>query len=102
MAIKRFVIGLGVGLAAGYFLRPTIEGERLTPERVLKEVKQKVASTHAISGSWIHMLPEKIERNHLSYEVYRGGLSTTTEQGTVQYEFLADTKTGTVIALQPA
>ncbi len=100
MAIKRFVVGVGLGLAVGYFLRPTIERERMTPERALKEVKKTVARTHAISGSWIHMLPETIERNHITYDVYRGGLSTTTEAGTVQYDFFVDTKTGTLIDLQ--
>lgn len=102
MAIKRFIAGLGLGLAVGYLLRPTIGCDRITPERALKEVKKTVARTHVISGSWIHMLPETIERNHISYDIYRGGLSTTTEEGTVQYEFLVDTKTGTLIDLQTA
>ncbi len=100
MAIKRFIVGLGCGLAVGYLLRPKLENEKITPERALKEVKKVVSRNHAISGSWIHMLPETIEQNHISYDVYRGGLSTATEDGTVQYEFLVDAKTGTLLNLQ--
>ncbi|NEU29986.1 hypothetical protein GN156_04235 [bacterium LRH843] len=102
MPIKRFIAGIGIGLAFGYLLRPAIEGERMTPERALKEVKKAIAHSHAISGSWIHMLPETIEKNHITYDVYRGGVSTTTEEGTVQFEFLVDMKTGTLIHLESA
>lgn len=102
LAIKRFIAGVGIGLALGYVLRPSLQSERLTPERALKEVKKTASQAFAISGSWIHMLPETIERNHISYEVYRGGLSTTTAEGTVQYEFFVDTKTGALLDLQPA
>lgn len=100
MAMKRLITGVGIGLALGYLLRPKIESERISPEHALKEVKRTVAKNHAVSGSWIHMLPEKVEQNHVTYDVYRGGISTTTDEGTVQYEFLVDSGTGTLINLQ--
>jgi predicted small secreted protein len=98
--IKRFVAGLGIGLAAGYLLGPTLKCEKISPEKALKEVKKAVSQTYAISGSWIHMIPETVERNNISYTVYRGGLSTTTKEGTNQYEFIVDTKSGTLLDLQ--
>ncbi|WP_100373809.1 PepSY domain-containing protein [Bacillus sp. FJAT-45037] len=100
MSMKRFALGIGIGLAAGYFLKENLTCESTSPERALKNVKKTVSSRHAISGSWIHMIPETIEREHVQVEVYRGGISTTTETGTVQYEFLADTKTGTLLELK--
>jgi predicted small secreted protein len=102
MSIKRFALGVGIGVVAGYFLRPSLEAEKVSPEKALKEVKKTVSSTHAISGSWIHMIPETVERENVRVEVYRGGISTTTESGTVQFEFLADTKTGTLLELKAA
>jgi predicted small secreted protein len=98
--IKRFVAGLGIGLAAGYLLGHTLKCEKISPEKALKEVKKAVSQTYAISGSWIHMIPETVERNNISYTVYRGGLSTTTKEGTNQYEFIVDTKSGTLLDLQ--
>ncbi|KHF39671.1 PepSY domain-containing protein [Halalkalibacter okhensis] len=98
--VKRFIAGLGIGLAAGYLLGPSLKGEKISPEKALKEVKKAVSKTYAISGSWIHMIPETVERNDISYTVYRGGLSTTNEQGTTQFEFLVDTKAGTLLELQ--
>lgn len=100
MAMKRFVVGLGIGLAAGYLLRPQMEADKITPERALREVKKIMSQNHTISGSWIHMLPETIEKNNITYEVYRGGITTTEEDETVQHEFFVDAKTGTLLQLE--
>ncbi|KMJ55008.1 PepSY domain-containing protein [Alkalihalophilus sp. As8PL] len=102
MSIRRFALGIGIGVVAGYFLRPSLSTEKVSPEKALKIVKKTVSGSHAISGSWIHMIPETVERENIRVEVYRGGISTTTETGTVQYEFLADTKTGTLLELKAA
>jgi predicted small secreted protein len=98
--VKRFIAGLGIGLAAGYLLSPTLRSDKISPEKALKEIKKTVSRTYAISGSWIHMIPETVELNQISYNVYRGGLSTTNEEGTTQFEFLADTKTGALLDLK--
>lgn len=98
--VKRFIAGLGIGLAAGYLLGPSIRNGTISPERALKEIKKTVSQTYAISGSWIHMIPETVELNQITFSVYRGGISTTNEAGTTQYEFLADTKTGALLDLQ--
>ncbi|WP_088103865.1 PepSY domain-containing protein [Halalkalibacter urbisdiaboli] len=98
MGMKRFIFGVGLGIAAGYILRPTLS-DRITPEKALKQVKKTLSQTYAITGSWIQMIPETIERHQVTYDVYRGGVSTTSEQGTTQYEFTIDTKTGTILDL---
>ncbi|WP_017726530.1 PepSY domain-containing protein [Halalkalibacterium ligniniphilum] len=100
MGIKRFALGVGIGLAAGLLLQPTVTSDKISPERALKLAKKALAPKIAITGSWIHMLPEKIERNNLEYTVYRGGISSSTDEGTVQYEFLVDMNSGAVLDLQ--
>lgn len=97
--MKKLSIGLVLGFILGFFLRPTIAKERISPEKALKKAKATASTTHTISGSWIHMNPESIERYGLQYEVYRGGISTSTPDGTVQYEFIVETKNGTLLEL---
>lgn len=97
--MKKLSFGLGIGFALGYFLRPTISKERISPEKALKKAKATAAAQHTISGSWIHMNPETVERFGLQYEVYRGGMSTSTPDGTVQFEFIVETKNGTLLEL---
>ncbi|KGA98754.1 hypothetical protein AJ85_03165 [Alkalihalobacillus alcalophilus ATCC 27647 = CGMCC 1.3604] len=99
MSTKKFLAGLGVGLVAGYFIRESLNQANISPERALKNVKKQAGAHHQISGSWIHMVPETLHRNEMTYEVYIGGLSTQTESGIVQYDFVVDTKTGTIIEM---
>lgn len=45
------------------------------------------------------MQPESVDRFGLSYTAYRGGLTSSTVDGPVQYEFIADIKTGVLLDL---
>ncbi len=40
MSIKRFALGVTIGFAAGYLLRPALRPERISPEKALKLVKK--------------------------------------------------------------
>ncbi|KMK77799.1 PepSY domain-containing protein [Alkalihalobacillus pseudalcaliphilus] len=99
MSTKNFLAGLGLGLVAGYLVRESISHAKISPERALKNVKKQVSTIHHISGSWIHMVPETLHRHDLTYEVYIGGISTKQSQGIVQYDFVVDTKTGTILEM---
>ncbi|WP_096202635.1 PepSY domain-containing protein [Bacillus sp. FJAT-45350] len=100
MGMKRFALGIGIGLAVGYLLSNKLENDNITPERALKLVKHSLENNKInINGSWIHMIPEDFEKNNLTYTVYRGGVTTLTDDGSIQYDFMVDTKTGTIIHL---
>ncbi|MBB5172792.1 PepSY domain-containing protein [Texcoconibacillus texcoconensis] len=101
MSLKRFIFGLGVGAAAGYLLKNQIEqsGVQMSPEKALREVKRHVESIGTIDGTWIHMVPETYTQNQLDYDVYRGGVSCTTDDELKTFEFLVDASTGTVLRL---
>ncbi len=45
------------------------------------------------------MMPDTIERHSIPYEVYHGGLTTSTDSGTVQYDFVVDTKSGLILEM---
>lgn len=95
---KGFIIGLLCGVAAGYFTKSAIANTGVySSEEILHKVKQSIASSGKITGSWIMTSPESIKRNSLNYKVYRGGVTQLNEEETNSFEFLADAKTGTII-----
>lgn len=101
MNVKRFLIGMGIGISIGLWLQSKNNTKTITPESALKKVKETMANTYHITGSWIHMVPESINRQSIQYDVYRGGISTDTDDGTVQYEFLVEKNSGAILELRP-
>ncbi|WP_419095550.1 PepSY domain-containing protein [Alkalihalobacterium alkalicellulosilyticum] len=99
MGMKRFVLGLGIGIAAGMFLKNRTTDNNIQPERALKMVKQNLANKVNITGAWIHMIPESFEKENIDYTVYRGGITTTDNDENTQYDFVVDSKTGTILEL---
>lgn len=99
MSFKRFFVGLSIGFAAGLLLNKGIQQEKVSPEKILKTVKQQLQEKYTITGSWIHMIPENYEKNEINYTVYRGGITTTNQDEVIQFDFVADAKTGTILEL---
>lgn len=98
MSIKRTVLAAGLGVAVGYFTKQQLDQyQQTTPESVLKNAKESFKSQGPISGSWIYMNPEEVERNGLTYTAYRGGVTRNIDGENKQYEFYADADTGTII-----
>ncbi|KYG26666.1 PepSY domain-containing protein [Alkalihalobacillus trypoxylicola] len=102
MSIKRFIAGFGLGIVVGYALKESLNYTNVSPEKALKNVKREASKHHQITGSWIHMKPEILNQNQLSYQVYIGGLTTKTEKGIEQFDFVVDSKTGTIIEMSKA
>lgn len=95
---KSFVLGLSVGLVSGFVAKELLEtNTNVSPEKALSNAKSLFKQSGPISGSWIHMKPESYEKQGLTYDVYRGGISRTVGHEIVQYEFIADAKTGAII-----
>jgi|SRR5690625_2941421 len=93
-----FALGIGLGFAAGYFFREQFNGLRkLTPEKALQRAKETLQQAGPINGSWIYMKPEIIERNGLTYNTYRGGISRNIDGDNKQYDFHIDIETGAII-----
>ncbi len=97
--LKRFSIGIGVGVLIGVLASKACQTTELKPEQVLKKVKAVVKQEYIINGSWIHMQSETVEHLGLTYQVYRGGLTSSTVDGPVQYEFVADVESGVLLKL---
>src|SRR5690554_1558515 len=103
MSWKRFAVGVGTGVAVTLLAKSQLEKTKtsLSPEKVLKMVKQRVDHLGKVDGSWVHMITEELEMDELVYDVYRGGITCTDESGKMSaYEFFADSTSGTILKLE--
>ena len=102
MGWKRFAAGVGTGVAVTLLAKNQLDKTQglLSPEKALKMVKEKAKHLGTIEGSWVHMIPEKYETDELTYNVYRGGITSTDENGKMDaYEFYADAASGSILKL---
>ncbi|SFD61829.1 Predicted small secreted protein [Lentibacillus persicus] len=98
MKARNAVIAAGAGLAAGFVVKQQLDRyQKITPEKALKHAKETFKKQGPISGSWIYMKPEEVERNGLLYNAYRGGVTRNIDGENKQYEFYIDVDTGAVI-----
>ncbi|WP_442595556.1 PepSY domain-containing protein [Neobacillus sp. D3-1R] len=103
MKWKSFLLGVAVGAISGYATNKYITSQTyLSAEKVLENTKRQFKEQGPISGSWIHMKLEPFQKNHVSYQVYKGGISRNDSNGKPeQFEFVADAKTGTLLDVYP-
>lgn len=103
MSWKKFAAGVGAGVAVTVLAKKQMDRSDMgiSAERALKTVKKQAAELGTIEGSWVHMVTEKFETDHLVYNVYRGGVTVGDEQGEVAaYDFYVDAATGTILSLE--
>ncbi|PIC65207.1 hypothetical protein CSV79_02765 [Sporosarcina sp. P13] len=101
MRLKEFLAGILTGVAAGIVVNEAFNrfNEEVPADNVLKKVKDAFKEEGPIDGSWIVMKPEPYTNHVISMDVYRGGVSRMKDGKLEQYEFAADSKTGTVVEL---
>ncbi len=102
MSWKGFAAGIGAGVAATVLAKNALDQKEtlLSPEKALKLAKKKAADLGTVEGSWVHMMTEQYEHGNLIYDVYKGGITVSEPEGTVNaYEFYVDAPTGTIIEL---
>jgi predicted small secreted protein len=99
VGLRKFFLGVAVGVLGTYVIQK-ITPETISSESALKIVKQEFKKQGAIDGSWIHMEPETLVRNNITYKVYRGGISRSQGNQPEQVEFLVDAENGTILDVQ--
>ena len=101
MKWKKFLLGAAAGFACGYAAKIIMHKyEQIAPETILNEVKTEMKQYGKIIGSWIVMTPEVYTINNKQYKVYRGGYTQMSQEQPIQFEFIADARTGTLIELK--
>ena len=98
MSKKKVILATGLGVAAGFVIKQQLDQyQTITPEKALNNAKETFKKKGPISGSWIYMKPEEVEKNGLLYHAYRGGITRNIDGENKQYEFYVDVDTGAVI-----
>lgn len=97
---KYFFLGLGLGIASTYLLKDQIKPMSISSDKALELVKKAFKAKGPIDGSWIYTHPETYSNEHLSYEVFKAGVSRTVNNQLEQYEAFVDTKTGTIVHVE--
>lgn len=90
----------GAGLTCGYYLHKLITKKRaIQGDTILKYVKQLFLKEGPIEGSWIELQKVPLQKFALKTDVYYGGISRIEEDQLIQYEFIADAYTGSILDL---
>ncbi len=91
-------IGAGIGVLAGAAATIWVKNNReLTADDVLDQIKRAFQKEGSIEGSWINFEKQPIRKFAVHSSAYSGGITRIEDGSLVMYEFLADTKTGTVL-----
>ncbi|GAA3320371.1 hypothetical protein GCM10020331_031090 [Ectobacillus funiculus] len=63
------------------------QGSHLSSEKKHCTWQKSFEDKGEITGSWIHMVPEVLERYNLTYDVYRGGITALIDGMQERFEF---------------
>ena len=96
---RKVFLAASIGFIVGFVLRDQLEERKLTPEKALKIAKETFRNNLPINSSWIYAKPERIEKNGLTYETYRGGITRNIDGKNEQFGFYIDIETGAIIDL---
>lgn len=88
----------GAGIACGYFLSRYIQKNKaINGDHILTDVKKLFLKEGPIEGSWIELKKVPLQKFALKTDVYYGGVSRMEEDQLVQYEFIADAYSGSIL-----
>ena len=100
VGVGLFTSGLALGFTSGWLTRKeTVEEKPKRADDVLADVKEMFLEEGSIEGSWIEMQPVPYEKFAYKTDGYYGGISRYENRELVQYEFIADTKSGSLLEL---
>lgn len=87
-----------LGGVMGVFITQLFNGmSRLDPDTILDQVKHQFRQESPIAGGWIEHHAVPFQKFAVKTRVYYGGINRYEDQKLVQYQFIADAKTGSIL-----
>ncbi|MBD5807208.1 hypothetical protein EAI26_07815 [Lactobacillus sp. 0.1XD8-4] len=93
-------VTLGASGIAGFIAGKLFGNRQVSADRILKLVKNDFASEGAVTGSWINDKAIPFQRFAVKTDAYEGGISRLEDGEKVEYEFVADAYTGSLLELK--
>lgn len=91
-------LGAGLGVVGGVLSTLWFQRNRtLDADLVLENIKNAFLKEGPIEGSWIEFEKKPLRKFAIHSKTYNGGISRIEDGSLVQYAFVADAQTGTVI-----
>ncbi|WP_438360613.1 PepSY domain-containing protein [Levilactobacillus namurensis] len=87
-----------LGGIMGIFITQLFKGAaHLDPDTILDRVKRQFRQESPIEGAWIEHQTVPYQKFAVKTRVYYGGINRYEDDQLVQYQFIADAKTGSVL-----
>lgn len=91
---------LGLSSLAGFFLGKVIGKRHRSANEILKMAVRDFKQEGPVTGSWIEHVAHPFQRFAFKTDVYRGGVQRQEDDETVNYIFLADAYTGSILQIK--
>lgn len=91
---------LGVSGITGFFIGKLLGNRKLSANKILRNIRRDFRSEGPITGSWIENFTKPYQRFAFKTDTYQGGISRLEDGHVVNYNFLADAHTGTLLQLE--
>ncbi|MEE6727215.1 PepSY domain-containing protein [Pediococcus acidilactici] len=97
-ALTALTITALTSFAVGTLVATQVKGHRkVRPQAALARVRRSFEEKGRVEGAWIESKPSPLNRHGLKASVYYGGITKYENNELIQYEFIADAYTGTII-----
>lgn len=93
---------LGISSVAGFLLGKLLGKGQISPATILHETIDAFKKEGTVEGSWIDHQPHPYQRFATKATVYRGGIQRREDDQLIDYRFIADAETGSILKITRA
>ena len=93
-------VTLGASGVVGFLAGKLFGQRRISADQILKMIRDDFKREGEVTGSWINQHRIPYQRFAVKTEAYEGGVTRLEDDQPVDYQFIADAKTGSLLSLK--